>query len=62
MRRCRSVVTALRAKAIARDISAVRFPTQGQETTDHAALGHVVGEVETEAMRYVGVGRFGLLK
>ena len=52
-------LSALRAKALARGIDVVDFPVQGQETTDYAAFGSAVGEVETEALRYVGVGVFG---
>ena len=36
----------------------VDFPVQGQETTDYAAFGRAVGEVETDALCYVGVGVF----
>ena len=49
----------LRGKALARDLDVVDFPVQGQETTDYAAFGRAVGEVETDALRYVGVGVYG---
>ena len=52
-------LAALRAKALARGVDVVDFPVQGQETTDYGAFGRAVGEVETEALRYVGVGVFG---
>ncbi|WP_292146342.1 DUF2000 family protein [Mesorhizobium sp.] len=54
-----SELGALRAKALARDIDVVDFPVQGQETTDYAAFGEVVGTIETDALRYVGIGVFG---
>ncbi|TIP33777.1 MAG: DUF2000 domain-containing protein [Mesorhizobium sp.] len=41
-----SELGALRAKALARDI-------------DYAAFGEVVGTIETDALRYVGIGVFG---
>ncbi len=49
----------LRAMALARGIDVVVFPVQGQQTTDYAAFGRAVAEVETDALRYVGVGVFG---
>ena len=52
-------LSALRAKALARGVDVVDFPVQGQETTDYVAFGRAVGEVETDALRYVGVGVFG---
>ena len=49
----------LRAKALARDLAVVDFPTEGQQTTDYAAFGAAVAAIPTKALTYVGLGLYG---
>ena len=50
---------AIRAKALARELHVVDFPTEGQQTTDYTAFGAAVAGTPTEALTYVGVGLYG---
>ena len=49
----------IRAKALARDLQVVDFPTEGQQTTDYAAFGTAVAGIATDSLTYVGVGVYG---
>ncbi|MBB3148509.1 hypothetical protein FHS21_004957 [Phyllobacterium trifolii] len=52
-------LNSVREKAIARGLSVVDFPVQGQQTNDYAAFMGAVSQVPTEALSYVGVGVYG---
>jgi hypothetical protein len=52
-------LNSVRAKALKDGIDVVDFPSQGQQTTDYAKFGALVGEVPTEGLTYVAVGLYG---
>jgi hypothetical protein len=49
----------IRAKALARALLLVDFPTEGQQTTDYAAFGTAVAAIPTDELTYVGIGLYG---
>lgn len=52
-------LNSVREKAIARGLSVVDFPVQGQQTNDYSAFMGAVAQVPTESLSYVGVGVYG---